>query len=328
MQYLGIDVSSEHLDAQLIDEQAQPIQPAWRGDNTPRAILQLFEQLSQAEETIVVFETTGVYGKKLEYTLANRVHMVCAVNPKIIKNATVTMTATKTDKCDAMAIAQAARALQLTQPQVLKSYALTDVPDDRLALWLAEYDRLRKAIARLKQQTDTLGHHPDGAARDIRRSHQTELRQLQRRQDRVRDKIEALAQSEPVQQVQSIKGIGLITAAAVCRKVRTIDRFASADQLKAYLGIYPAKRKSGKSAGKARLAKHGDALIRHLLFNCAKSAARWNPACKALYDRLIEKGKTATYAWVAVMRKLVQIIYGVLKNKTTWNPEIALTGNG
>lgn len=320
MHYLGIDVSSDHLDAELIDQQGQTLQPSWHGANTVGDILKLFEELSSPEETIVVFETTGVYGKTVEYTLVGRVHMVCPVNPKVIKNAAVTMTATKTDRCDALAIARTARTLHMAQPQVLHSYALSEPADDKLALWLGEYDRLRRAIARLKQQTDALAHHPDEAARDIRRSHQRELRQLQRRQDQVRCTVESLAQSESVQQVQSIKGVGLLTAAAVCRKIRTIDRFKSADQLKSYLGIYPAKRQSGKNAGRARLARHGDGLIRHLLFNCAKSAARWNPACKVLYDRLIEKGKSAAYAWVAVMRKLVQIIYGVLKNKTIWKP--------
>ena len=328
MHYLGIDVSSEKLDAQLIDQDAKPLFDHWLGKNSPRAILRLLEKLPEPDQTIVVFETTGVYGKNLEYTLVGRVNMVCAVNPKIIKNATVTMTTTKTDKCDAMAIALAARAIHLTQPQILNNYEVTETAGNKLALWLTEYDRLRKAIAKLKLQTDALDHHPDPAAREIRKSHQKELEQLEHRKDHAHAKIESLAQSEQVRNVKSIKGIGLLTAAAVCRKIRNVERFESADQLKAYLGIYPSKKKSGKSAGTSRLAKHGDGLIRHLLFNCAKCAARWNPACKELFDRLVENGKTATYAWIAVMRKLVQVIYGVLKNKTTWNPEFHLTRNG
>jgi hypothetical protein len=71
------------------------------------------------------------------------------------------------------------------------------------------------------------------------------------------------------------------------------------------------------------MAKHGNKLIRHLLWNCAKSAAKWNPQCHALYPRLLAKGQNEPQAWGAVMRKLVQIIYGVLKNRTAWNLEYA-----
>jgi transposase len=328
MHFFGIDVSSDHLDTVLIDADGTALRPPRRYPNTTRGILRLLADLPQPDSTVVLFECTGVYGKRLEALLPGRVAMLCPANPKVIKNAALSMTATKTDTVDARAIAEAARCLYQSKREVLDRYNLDEPPNADLECWLTEYDRLRKAMVRLKQQREALRHHPAAVAKTLRRRYTRDLERLQRQQDQARREIARLADSEMVRLIASINGIGTLTAAAVARRIRSIDRFESADKLKAYLGRYPVHKASGKRAGRARMAKHGDRLVRNLLFNCAKSAARWNPACKALYDRLIEKGHNAVYAWNAVMRKLVQIIYGVLKSGTPWNPEFGLTGNG
>lgn len=326
--FVGIDVSKQTLDIHQIDRSGRQIHLTPVIPNTIHAIRQLLEELAEPHKTIVVYESTGAYGKKLACVLDRKVAMVCEVNPMIIKNAKLTMTQTSTDPTAAKAIAQAARYLYLINPSVLTKYNVDTGRDHELAVWISEYDRLHKAIAKLLQQIDSIKQWPQKAARIIEKRLNDERNRMRISQKQVAKHIEQQANSKNVKLVNSIKGIGLITAATVVNRIGSIDRFDSADQLKSYLGIYPAIRQSGKLRGKARLAKHGDKLIRHQLFNCAKSAARFNPPCRELYNRLIKKGHTALYAWVAVMRKLVQIIYGVLKNKTPWNPNLPLTTNG
>ena len=101
--------------------------------------------------------------------------------------------------------------------------------------------------------------------------------------------------------------------------VRDIGRFDSADALKAYLGIYPRRNQSGKRERPLHMAHHGNALMRHVLWNAARAAVRvkhpGNPF-RELHDRLRKKGRTYGYAIGAVCRKLVQVIYGVLKSQT------------
>ena len=160
------------------------------------------------------------------------------------------------------------------------------------------------------------------------RAQQKELDRLGKAKEEAKRHIEDLSDTPDVRRVESIKGIGRLTAAAVCRRIGQIDRFESADQLKAYLGIYPVRRQSGRRERKSQMARHGDGLVRHLLFNCAKSASKWNPACKALFERLFKASQNHMYAWGAVMRKLVQVIFGVLKSKTTWKPDYGLTAIG
>lgn len=327
--FVGIDVSKETLDVACVDAQGLPVSsvPA-RLDNSLEGVQSLLQALTQPARTVILYEATGVYGKKLSWVLSERVGLVCEMNPKILKNARLSMSQTKTDAVDARRIAGIARHLYLSEPQVLTRFAVHPERDPELAVWIGEYQRLHKALACLRQQIDAIKQLPGPAAGQVLERMNKELAQLRASQKEVEQAIAEQAPSQPVQWVASIKGIGIVTAAAVVNRIGSIQRFDSAEQLKAYLGIYPCKRQSGKYKGFVKLAQHGDRLIRHQLFNCAKAAARFNPACQALYQRLTEKGRSPLFAWVAVMRKLVQIIYGVLKNQTLWNPNYGLTSNG
>jgi transposase len=119
--------------------------------------------------------------------------------------------------------------------------------------------------------------------------------------------------------VDSIPGIGPLSTAVTLVVIRDVGRFRSADALKAYLGIYPRRNQSGPRERRSHLAHHGNRLMRHMLWNAAKAAVmvkhEGNPF-RQLFDRLLAKGRTYNHAIGAVCRKLVQVIYGVLKSQT------------
>ncbi|MEY3201910.1 MAG: hypothetical protein RIR70_1460, partial [Pseudomonadota bacterium] len=69
-------------------------------------------------------------------------------------------------------------------------------------------------------------------------------------------------------------------------------QFRSAEQLAAYLGLVPVEHQSGSSVrGKARLSKAGPARIRAVLYMAAVTSIQHNPHIKALYQRLLPRGK-------------------------------------
>ena len=105
--------------------------------------------------------------------------------------------------------------------------------------------------------------------------------------------------------------------------------FEAADQLAAFLGVVPVERQSGTSlAGRAHLSKIGPAKIRAKLYMAALSAMQYNPHVKALYDRLLLKGKSKMSALGAAMRKLVLLCFGVLMHRRPYQadylPKIAV----
>ncbi len=54
-------------------------------------------------------------------------------------------------------------------------------------------------------------------------------------------------------------------------------------------------------------------------------AARHNPAIRGFYERLVAAGKPKKVALVACMRKLLSILNAVLRERSPWRPDHALT---
>jgi transposase len=320
--FLGLDIAKDSFVAVLLDTDGRVVQQRTFA-NAPAGFAELLEWLPDPHATLALCEPTGVYGKRIHQALATALGSLHEINAHSLRRFSFSQVQTKTDQADAMAIAHAARTLFLTRPDLLdKSRVICDAGRDILALWLSEYDRLRAAIVALRNQIAGLAYHTASDAQAVRERRQTELDMLLRHRKEVLDQIVAIYRQLDDRQaelIDSIPGLGPLATAATLAVVRNVDRFDSCDALKGYLGTYPARRQSGSWEAAAHLAQHGNRLLRHILWNCAKAAV-WhkhprNPF-KLLFDRLRAKGKSYAAAIGAVVRKLVQTIYGVLKTQT------------
>jgi transposase len=322
--FLGLDVAKDSFAAALLDEAGQVVSTASFSNNL-EGFSGLLAWLPCPAQTIGVCEPTGVYNQHLKQTLATALESLHEINAQTLKQFAFSQVRTKTDQADALAIADAARTLFLSQPEKLAKSRVAWSPErENLALWLAEYDRLRKAIATLRQQIGGLDHHAAPDARQVQKRRQQELQRLLAQQNQVRRQVELVYRrldDHQAQLLDSIPGIGPLSTAATLVVIRNVQRFRSADALKAYLGIYPRRNQSGKRERPAHLAHHGNKLMRHVLWNAAKAAVlvkhQANPF-RQLFDRLVAKGRTYNHAIGAVCRKLVQVIYGVLKSQTPY----------
>ena len=102
-----------------------------------------------------------------------------------------------------------------------------------------------------------------------------------------------------------------------------IDSFTSVKQLVAFVGINPKAKQSGSSVcGAGRISKTGDSAFRKAFYMPAVVAMKVNPVIKEFAERLSNKGKRRMVVVIAAMRKLLHIVYGVLKSKTCFNPNI------
>jgi transposase len=317
---LGIDMAKDAFVAVLIDRKGKTILPATTFSNNTKGFLKLLKAIPQRRQTNVLLESTGVYGKSLIQALSSAEGNLFEVNPLIIKRLSPSMVQTKTDQADAVTIAQVGRWLATSQRETLEKYRVKYDPHrENLALWIAEYKRLSSAKARLEQQIANVRHHTAPNTNIILQRRLEELQQIKKQLKITKKEIDVLLKEQndlEAKCLKSIIGVGTMTTATALVSIQNINRFKSADALKAYWGMYPKRNQSGKREGRSKMAKHGNKLMRHMLWNAAKSAARHNPVCKELFERLVAKGKTEPAAYGAVARKLVQIIYGVLKSKT------------
>lgn len=124
----------------------------------------------------------------------------------------------------------------------------------------------------------------------------------------------------------TLPGVGNAVASKLIAEIGDIRRFPNADKLACFAGIAP---KNFSSAGKGRdeSNKQGNRELHGLFYFLAvtmvcvpKSGKPNNPIFYAYFLRKISEGKTKSQALVCIMRRLVNIVYGMMKNKTEYRP--------
>ena len=131
----------------------------------------------------------------------------------------------------------------------------------------------------------------------------------------------SIEMKEDIANLKTIPGIADKSAARVMSYIGDVNKFDDASQITSFAGLAPRECSSGTSLNrKSRLSKSGTIKLRKCLYMPTVSAIRSNPIIKDFYHRLRSKGKSAKTAICACMRKLLGIIYAILKNKTTFDP--------
>jgi transposase len=113
----------------------------------------------------------------------------------------------------------------------------------------------------------------------------------------------------------SVKGIAELSALKILGEINVLPADMNPRQWVAHAGLDPRHHDSGTSVHQPpRISKQGNKYLRAALYMPAHTAARYEPGVKRFYDRLLSRGKAKMQAKVAVMRKLLHAIYGMLKH--------------
>lgn len=124
--------------------------------------------------------------------------------------------------------------------------------------------------------------------------------------------------------LRSMPGIGRKTAGLLLLFAGGFTRLDNYRQLIAKAGLSPREYTSGTSVrGKVRITKRGGGLIRGKLFMCSFAAIKFNAACKALYSRLVAKGKNGKLALIAVCNKLLKQAFAIVKSGVPYQADFA-----
>ncbi|MBD7912096.1 IS110 family transposase [Clostridium cibarium] len=124
--------------------------------------------------------------------------------------------------------------------------------------------------------------------------------------------------------LETIPGIDTVTAIALVAHIGDIKRFRNADKLAKFFGIAPVNFSSA-GKGKDKKSKQGNRELYGVFYFLAvqqiqvsKKGTSRNPVFLEYYKRKVSEGKTKIQALVCVMRRLNNIIYGMMKNKTEY----------
>jgi len=138
------------------------------------------------------------------------------------------------------------------------------------------------------------------------------------------EKLVEKCEINEVKILTTIPNIAEYTAVGLMINMGSVERFDHVKKLASYWGIHPEIKESGDGKWKPGISKEGRAIPRELLFNAVfASLSDEGNYIKELYEEYVEdKCKSKMSAIGILMHKFTRIIYGMLKNSTTYNPDI------
>ncbi|MCB9198773.1 MAG: IS110 family transposase [Flavobacteriales bacterium] len=309
MKTIGIDVSKESFDAYSEDLGSLKFSNDEKG----------FKEFAKLLEVVdhCVMEATGSYHFQLATYLYDQGIGVSVVNPLVVKRfIQMKQQKVKTDKSDAMMICYFG---EEQQPELWEPEP-DFITEGKLTLTLIQL--YIKQQTQLKNKLDNLksgGLIKGGLVSSLRR----QLKRIQVEIKKLEDSLEVLIKThipEALTNIKSIPGIGKKTAMMLLVATNNFRDFNSSKQVTSYVGLAPVERSSGTSVrGRSYISKTGDPLLRNHLFMCSFTASVHNPQCRALYERIVAKGKSKKLALVAVCNKLIKQAYGVSKNNLPYD---------
>lgn len=316
MYALGIDIAKASFDATLLAPSGEHLHRVFANTTDGFSELATWLDEQQVSTLHACMEATNVYWEALASFLHARGATVSVVNPARIKGfAQATMQRNKTDKLDSAIIAAFCRTHQPTAWKPLSEQhrqlrALMRHREDLLQTKLQQQNRLRDTSNAL-----------------VRRSLEQVLTTIEAQLAEVQQAISEQVASEATLKahmalLKSVVGFGALTASKLLAECGELGSYTSAKAVAADVGVTPSHYQSGTSVRRrARLSKMGKASLRAALYWPAITAMRRCPAIKAFADRLAARGKAKKVIICAVMRKLIHIAYGVLKNQTPYDPD-------
>jgi transposase len=195
---------------------------------------------------------------------------------------------------------------------------------------IKQLSRNRAALQQIRTRVSNQLHaHTHGHAphKSIVKSMHQHLKFLDKQIKSLEDElVQSVANDPELQQkldnICTIKGIGLMTAITVVAETNGFDLIENKGQLVSYAGYDVVENQSGISLkGKTRISKKGNGHIRSALYFPALCAARYEPKLQNIYQRILEKNpKVKMIGAVAVQRKLLVLIYTLYKKNEPYNP--------
>lgn len=307
--YIGIDVSKSKLDVCV-----RTTGKLYEFENNNKGHEALKELLDNYKSSLIVMEATGGYEVAVLMSLQEADFSVSVVNPRQVRDfAKALGRLAKTDGIDTTVIAHYAEAIR---PECSAKLSL-------------EFRGLKQLQQRRKQLVDMLvmeknrlqtsnGKVKESIEKSIKFIEE-ELKTIEEELSQQMETDKELAAKKAL--LVSVKSIGTVTAMALLSDLPELGTLNS-KQISLLAGLAPLNRDSGNLRGQ-RVIWGGRASVRTTLYMATLSAIRFNPAIKVFYERLCTAGKLKMVAIVACMRKLLVTLNAMIKNKTSWNQQLA-----
>mgnify|MGYP001033249997 CR=1 FL=1 len=312
--FIGVDVAKDKFDISFYNGKRRAHHVFSNNESGFSSLLKKTQ--SNPLSPWVCMEATGIYSEGLAEYLVGKGVRTSVVNPLQIKYfAKSILSRNKNDKVDSETIAAY---VEKQEPEQYKPK--TKVQKEMREL-LQVIDMLSKQSTECKNKLHAARTSP---AKQV-------LKQMifsfEKKKQKLMGKVAGLVEldqniKQAVQLICSIKGVAEGTAYRLLAYLPDIKGFSSAKQLAAYIGVSPRQSESGLHKGETHMSKLGEAHIRKALYMPAMSAKRNNTYLKPFISRLEKNGLKPKAIVGAIMRKLVHLIFGILKSGKAFDPKL------
>jgi transposase len=318
MNICGIDVDSKEL--KLVVRKQGKNGSLQTFSNNALEHVKLIKMLLRNNVQRVCLEATGVYHFDLAVALSEVAGLeLMVLNPKVARRfAEALSERQKTDKVDAQVLAQYAERMPFVpwQPPSKPVLALRAI-SRRLHALVAQRTQAKNQLHAAKATK----HTPAIVADDIALT----VEQLQQQIDRLQAAAMALiGEDEQLSNVfaliTSIKGFAEVSTVQIMGELMVLPQDMNARQWVAMAGLDPRHHQSGTTQKPTRISKAGNRHLRQALYMPALCASRHEPHVAGFKNHLVNRrGLKKIQAVVAVMRKLLHAIHGMLRTQTAFD---------
>lgn len=329
-QYVGLDVHKEFIQGCILEKQGNIIlEQKFRND--PHS-MDLFLLNVKREDSKIVLESCSCWQSVYDY-LSDADYQVVLANP--LQVALIAKSRKKTDKNDAKILADLLRTNLLPE-----SYASPrDIRDERqitrhrasLVYMGAQIKHkinsilLRHGI--IHEYSDVFGEEGKKYLMSIDLpmcdryeldNYLSLLRHIEIQVANTQERVEDYVLHNPnARLLMTIPGISYYSALTVTAEIGDIRRFDHAKKLISYAGLNPSISQSGNKCYTGHISKQGNKSLRWILTQVVHVAVRHDKKLALFYHR-IKRTRGTSIAITATARKLLVIIYAMLKNNSKY----------
>lgn len=353
--YVGMDVHKATIAVSVAEANGGELRYFGEIENTADAVSKLVRQLRKGDAQLSFCYEAGPCGYGLHRQLTELGWDCQVVAPSLIPRKAGDRV--KTDRRDSLMLARLHRAGELTAVWVPDDAQeglrdLTRAREDMKSLQLKAKQRLSAFLLRYGKTYAGKSNWTQAHFRWLEQmkfqpvqqivfqEYVDTVKMLSKRVDAIDQQLEVTASASVfwpvIEGLMALRGVNLLTAVTIVAEIGDLQRFASAPQLMAYLGVVPSEHSSGATKSRGGITKTGNGHVRRVLVEAAwtyrhparktkhleRRAERTSDAVQeiawkaqkrlcARYRLMEGKGKLKVQACTAVARELAGFIWAI-----------------
>lgn len=299
----------------------------------------LAQYLSNKKDWVIGIEVTGGVNDMAERLKASG-HEVILINSNQFRG--IGIGGKKTDERDAVALANALRLGFIPEVHLRskRSRQIKSLLTSREHLVQARVDAINHIRGTLREYGITIAAGVEHFYSDaFNKIHELESDQIKRALLLIFDRVKELkneekfieadltlftAEDEQVKKLQTIPGVGPITALMMLAVVDDINRFKSGKLFASYLGLVPKVSASANMRMMGSITRSGSEMLRRYLIHGARAWMRYSPKddVNRIWAEKLKERRGMNKAVVALAHRMARICFAVLRDNTVYKPRI------